>query len=41
MSLTAYYRDYGVKVSADRPPAADTADFKQLMTSSPDPYHLG
>ncbi|MEV6024485.1 hypothetical protein [Streptomyces sp. NPDC052036] len=33
MSATAYYRDYGVKVSAGRPPAADTADFKELMST--------
>ncbi|MGW3494158.1 hypothetical protein [Streptomyces sp. NPDC001020] len=31
MSSTVYYRDYGVKISAHRPPAADTADFKDLM----------
>ncbi|GAA3033363.1 hypothetical protein [Streptomyces glomeratus] len=31
MSATAYYRDYGVKVSAVRPAATDTADFKELM----------
>ena len=28
---TAYYSDYGVKVSATKPPASDTEDFKQLM----------
>ncbi|MGW2717906.1 hypothetical protein [Streptomyces sp. NPDC001492] len=28
---TAYYSDYGVKVSATRPPAGDTEDFKQLL----------
>ncbi|MGI5513885.1 hypothetical protein [Streptomyces sp. CA-106131] len=33
MSATAYYRDYGVKVSAGRPSAADTADFKELMST--------
>ncbi|MEU6094047.1 hypothetical protein [Streptomyces sp. NPDC047079] len=33
MSATAYYRDYGVQVSAARPPAADTADFKELMST--------
>ena len=33
MSSTAYYRDYGVKVSATRPPSADTADFKELMST--------
>lgn len=31
MSSTAYYSDYGVKVSAEEPPASDTADFKDLM----------
>ncbi|MGQ4387785.1 hypothetical protein [Streptomyces sp. SAS_270] len=33
MSSTAYYSDYGVKVSAEEPPAGDTADFKELMKS--------
>ncbi|MFF6993843.1 hypothetical protein ACFY93_02585 [Streptomyces sp. NPDC008313] len=33
MSSTAYYSDYGVKVSAEEPPAGDTADFKDLMPS--------
>jgi len=28
---TAYYRDYGVKVSATKPPTGDTEDFKQLL----------
>ncbi|MDF2269177.1 hypothetical protein P2Q00_27590 [Streptomyces coacervatus] len=28
---TAYYSDYGVKVSATKPPASDTEDFKQLL----------
>ncbi|MER6978673.1 hypothetical protein [Streptomyces carpinensis] len=28
---TATYRDYGVKVSAEAPPAGDTVDFKNLM----------
>jgi hypothetical protein len=28
---TAYYSDYGVKVSATRPPASDTEDFKELL----------
>jgi hypothetical protein len=31
MSSTAYYSDYGVKVSAQEPPAGDTADFKDLL----------
>jgi hypothetical protein len=33
MSSTAYYRDYGAKVAATRPPGADTADFKDLMNT--------
>jgi hypothetical protein len=33
MSSTAYYREYGVKVLATEPPAADTADFKELMNT--------
>jgi hypothetical protein len=33
MSSTAYYDDYGAKVSAAEPPAADTADFKELMST--------
>ncbi|EGX61694.1 lipoprotein [Streptomyces zinciresistens K42] len=31
LTQTAYYRDYGVKVVAARPPAADTADLKDLL----------
>ncbi|WP_371546774.1 hypothetical protein [Streptomyces sp. NBC_00554] len=31
MSSTAYYSDYGVKVSTQKPPASDTADFKELL----------
>ncbi|MGW7547441.1 hypothetical protein ACWGKQ_41030 [Streptomyces sp. NPDC054770] len=31
MTQTAHYSDYGVKVSAQRPPAGDTADFKSLL----------
>ena len=30
-SQTVYYSDYGVKVSATRPPASDTEDFGQLL----------
>ncbi|MFE7167229.1 hypothetical protein [Streptomyces sp. NPDC057616] len=30
-SQTAYYSDYGVKASAERPPAGDTEDFRQLL----------
>ncbi|MFA3873705.1 hypothetical protein ABS735_08455 [Streptomyces sp. MMCC 100] len=33
LTQTAYYSDYGVTVSARRPPAADTADFKELLAS--------
>ncbi|MFJ6069982.1 hypothetical protein ACIQFU_03925 [Streptomyces sp. NPDC093065] len=33
LTQTAYYSDYGVRVSAERPPAADTADFKELLAS--------
>ncbi|GAA2639025.1 hypothetical protein [Streptomyces vastus] len=35
MSSTAYYSDYGVEVSAEEPPAADTADFKDLAGTQP------
>ena len=31
LTQTAYYSDYGVQVSADRPPAADTEDFRTLL----------
>ena len=31
LTQTAYYSDYGVKVSAEKPPAGDTADFKALL----------
>jgi hypothetical protein len=31
LTQTAYYSDYGVAVSAKRPPAADTADFAELL----------
>ncbi|MFC9928377.1 hypothetical protein [Streptomyces sp. NPDC127190] len=33
MVNTAYYSDYGVKVSAEAPPAGDTMDFADLMKS--------
>ncbi|MGW7565390.1 hypothetical protein ACWGJV_03830 [Streptomyces tendae] len=33
LTQTAYYSDYGVPVSAARPPAEDTADFKELLAS--------
>lgn len=33
MSQTAHYSDYGVKVSAQKPPAGDTEDFKTLLTN--------
>ncbi|MFF5494752.1 hypothetical protein [Streptomyces aquilus] len=31
LTQTAYYSDYGVKVSAEKPPAGDTEDFKALL----------
>ncbi|WP_232838903.1 hypothetical protein [Streptomyces triticisoli] len=31
LTQTAYYSDYGVKVSAEVPPAGDTKDFKELV----------
>ncbi|NUR67908.1 MAG: hypothetical protein HOQ47_19330 [Streptomyces sp.] len=31
LTQTAYYSDYGVKVSAEEPPASDTEDFKKLL----------
>ncbi|MGW4911219.1 hypothetical protein [Streptomyces sp. NPDC004270] len=31
MTQTAYYSDYGVKVTAERPPAGDTEDFRTLL----------
>ncbi|GGL74361.1 putative lipoprotein [Streptomyces fumigatiscleroticus] len=31
LTQTAYYSDYGVKVTAERPPAGDTQDFKDLL----------
>ncbi|WP_031034704.1 hypothetical protein [Streptomyces sp. NRRL F-5650] len=33
LTQTAYYSDYGVTVPARRPPAGDTADFKELLAS--------
>ncbi|MFG2541014.1 hypothetical protein ACGFOM_01190 [Streptomyces sp. NPDC048594] len=33
LTQTAYYSDYGVEVFAERPPAADTADFKELLAA--------
>ncbi|EPH39877.1 hypothetical protein ABT390_17400 [Streptomyces aurantiacus] len=35
LSATAYYSDYGTEVSAEEPPAGDTADFKDLMNRQP------
>ncbi|MEL3947188.1 MULTISPECIES: hypothetical protein [Streptomyces] len=35
LSATAYYSDYGTEVSAEEPPADDTADFKDLMNQQP------
>lgn len=34
MTQTAYYSDYGVRVSAEKPPASDTKDFTDLVKSS-------
>ncbi|MFD9006386.1 hypothetical protein ACFV0T_36510 [Streptomyces sp. NPDC059582] len=31
MTQTAHYRDYGVRLSVQRPPAADTQDFEDLV----------
>ncbi|MET9774250.1 hypothetical protein ABZ023_08230 [Streptomyces sp. NPDC006367] len=31
LSQTAHYSDYGLPVVAERPPAADTADFRELL----------
>ncbi|MFH0516592.1 hypothetical protein ACHBTE_05385 [Streptomyces sp. M41] len=31
LTQTAYYSDYGVRATAEEPPAADTADFKELL----------
>ncbi|CAM5707393.1 Lipoprotein OS=Streptomyces tendae OX=1932 GN=GUR47_17435 PE=4 SV=1 [Streptomyces tendae] len=33
LTQTAHYSDYGVAVPAERPPAEDTADFKELLAS--------
>ncbi|WP_326729958.1 hypothetical protein [Streptomyces phaeochromogenes] len=35
MSSTAFYSDYGVKISTEEPPSGDTADFKDLMQTQP------
>jgi len=34
VTQTAHYSDYGVKVAVRRPPAADTEDFKNLLSQS-------
>ncbi|MEU0942766.1 LppX_LprAFG lipoprotein [Streptomyces canus] len=34
VTQTAHYSDYGVKVAVRKPPAADTADFKSLLSQS-------
>ncbi|MFJ3303589.1 hypothetical protein ACIPSA_10740 [Streptomyces sp. NPDC086549] len=34
MVQTAYYSDYGVKVTAEKPPVSDTKDFTDLVKSS-------
>ncbi|MDO0912531.1 hypothetical protein QQM39_17225 [Streptomyces sp. DT2A-34] len=31
LTQTAYYSDYGVKAAVEKPPAGDTADFKELL----------
>ncbi|WP_369171670.1 hypothetical protein AB5J49_28550 [Streptomyces sp. R28] len=31
LTQTAYYSDYGVKAATEKPPAGDTADFKELL----------
>ncbi|MEV6885046.1 hypothetical protein [Streptomyces sp. NPDC051135] len=33
LTQTAHYSDYGVAVPAERPPAEDTADFKELLAA--------
>ncbi|WNZ09273.1 hypothetical protein [Streptomyces sp. 11x1] len=35
VNSTAHYSDYGVDVSTEEPPAAETVDYKDLMSSSP------
>ena len=32
---TAFYSDYGIEVTTEEPPAADTADLKDLMQTQP------
>ncbi|KUN99077.1 hypothetical protein [Streptomyces caeruleatus] len=34
LTQTAYYSDYGVKATVEKPPAEDTADLKRLLTGS-------
>jgi hypothetical protein len=34
VTQTAHYSDYGVKVAVRKPPAADTEDFKALLSQS-------
>lgn len=34
VTQTAHYSDYGVKVAVQKPPAADTEDFKSLLSQS-------
>lgn len=31
LTQTAHYSDYGVRVAAEKPPAADTEDFRELL----------
>ncbi|ELS55510.1 hypothetical protein [Streptomyces viridochromogenes] len=37
LTQTAYYSDYGVKSAVEKPPAGDTADFKDLLKGSERP----
>ncbi|MEY9993507.1 hypothetical protein ABIE67_005539 [Streptomyces sp. V4I8] len=36
LTQTAYYSDYGVKATVEKPPAGDTADLKELLKDSAD-----
>lgn len=35
LTQTAYYRDYGVRVAVEKPPAGDTADLRELLEAKP------
>ncbi len=41
LTQTAYYSDYGVRVSAKKPPARDTEDFKELLKQQGSTAGLG